>query len=282
LTAILGGLGAAFMWATTTILSARASRLIGAAPVLAWVMLVGLLCVGPVAAWNGIPARLGWSEGGLLLISGAGNVGGLLLTYKAYRIGKVGIIAPITSTEGAVAAVIAVLAGEHLTMGEAATLGLITVGIVLAAVASAEEEVVRTNHWRSVVYAGAAALMFGASLYATGRVGDRMPVAWVILAARLIGVGAVAVPLAARRGLVLTRQAAPFVVGCGIAEVFGFVSFTLGSRDSLAVSAVIASQFAGVAAVLAYLLYKERLRGIQIAGVATIGVGVAVLSALHA
>jgi drug/metabolite transporter (DMT)-like permease len=282
LTAILGGLGAALMWAGTTMLSSKASRQIGAAPVLAWVMLVGLAVVGPVAAWHGVPVRLGWSETGLLLISGGGNVVGLLLTYKAYRIGKVGIIAPIASTEGAVAALIAVLAGEHLTVAEAATLGLITVGIVLAAVASAEEEVVRTNHWRSVIYAGGAALAFGASLYATGRVGDRMPVAWVILAARLIGVAAVAVPLAARRGLVLTRQAAPLVVACGIAEVLGFVSFTLGSRDSLAVSAVIASQFAGLAAVLAFVLYGERLRRIQILGVAAIAVGVGVLSALHA
>jgi len=282
LVAILGGLGAALMWATTTILSSRASRQIGAAPVLAWVMLVGLVVLAPLAAWNGVPDQLDWRAAGLLLVSGSGNVVGLLLTYKAYRIGKVGIIAPIASTEGAVAALLAVAAGESLGFAEGATLAVITVGIVLAAVASAETEVARAHHWRSVLYAGGAALAFGASLYATGRVGDTLPVAWVILPARVLGVVAVALPLVVRSGLVLTRRALPLVVACGLAEVLGFASFTLGSRDSLAISAVIASQFAGLAAVMAFVLFRERLLRIQVAGVIAIAAGVGVLSALHA
>jgi drug/metabolite transporter (DMT)-like permease len=60
------------------------------------------------------------------------------------------------------------------------------------------------------------------------------------------------------------------------------MSFTLGSRDSLAIAAVIASQFAGLSALLAFVLFRERLLRVQIAGVAAIAVGVAVLSALHA
>jgi drug/metabolite transporter (DMT)-like permease len=282
LVAILGGLGAALMWATTTMTSSRASRLIGAEPVLAWVMLIGLLVVGPVAAWHGVPDGLDWRAAGYLAVSGIGNVVGLLLTYRAYRIGKVGIIAPIASTEGAVAALIAVAAGEQLSAGQAVTLGVITLGIVLAAVASAETEIERTHHWRSVLYASGAAVTFGASLYATGHVGNELPVAWVILPARVLGVVAVALPLLVRRRLFVTREALPFVVVCGVAEVLGFVSFTLGARDSLAVAAVIASQFAGLAAILAFVLYGERLRRIQVVGVTAIAVGVGVLSALHA
>jgi drug/metabolite transporter (DMT)-like permease len=229
-----------------------------------------------------VPSGLDWRAAGYLAVAGAGNVVGLLLTYRAYRIGKVGIIAPIASTEGAVAALIAVAAGERLGGAEGAMLGLITVGIVLAAFANAETEIARTHHWASVAYAAGAALTFGASLYATGRVGGQLPVAWVILPARLLGVVAIAAPLAARRRLVLTRQALPLVVVCGLAEVLGFMSFTLGSRDSLAIAAVIASQFAGLSALLAFVLFRERLLRVQIAGVAAIAVGVAVLSALHA
>lgn len=279
--AILGGLGAALMWATTTMTSSRASRLIGAEPVLAWVMLIGLLVVGPVAAWHGVPDGLDWRAAGYLAVSGIGNVVGLLLTYRAYRIGKVGIIAPITSTEGAVAALIAVAAGAHLSVAEGITLGIISVGIVLAAVASAETEVARTHHWMSVAYASGAALVFGASLYATGHVAGTLPVAWVILPARLLGVAAITIPLLARRRLTLPRSSLPLVVVCGLAEVAGFVSFTLGSRDSLPVTAVIASQFAGLSVVAAYVLFRERLLRIQIVGVAAIAVGVGVLTALH-
>ena len=53
--AILGGLGAALCWAAGTLCAAKASRLIGARSVLAWVMLVGLAITAPVAVVSGIP-----------------------------------------------------------------------------------------------------------------------------------------------------------------------------------------------------------------------------------
>ena len=56
--AIFGGLGAALCWAAGTLCAAKASRLIGARPVLAWVMLVGLAITAPVAAVSGIPRDL--------------------------------------------------------------------------------------------------------------------------------------------------------------------------------------------------------------------------------
>src|SRR3954453_10226989 len=192
------------MWATTTLTSSRASRLIGAEQVLAWVMLVGLVVLAPFVFWAGRPEALSWRTGAYLAVSAVGNVVGLLLTYRAYRIGKVGIIAPIASTEGAVAAVIAVAAGESLSGAQGVTLGVIAIGVVCAGAPSAESEIERTHHGRSVLYAWGAALTFGASLYAPGHVGNELPVAWVILPARVLGVVAVALPLFARRRLVLT------------------------------------------------------------------------------
>ena len=50
-----------------------------------------------------------------LVIGGVGNAGGLLLVYRGLRVGKVGVVAPIASTEGAIAALIAILAGESLS-----------------------------------------------------------------------------------------------------------------------------------------------------------------------
>lgn len=65
----------------------------------------------------------------------------------------------------------------------------------------------------------------------------------------------------------------------GLCEVAGFALFTVGSRHGIAVSAVLASQFAAIAAVAAYLLFGERLARVQLAGVTSIVVGVAILSA---
>ena len=50
------------------------------------------------------------------VLAGAGSSLGLLLMYRGLRIGKVGVVAPITSTEGAIAALLSVVAlGEQLT-----------------------------------------------------------------------------------------------------------------------------------------------------------------------
>jgi drug/metabolite transporter (DMT)-like permease len=80
----------------------------------------------------------------------------------------------------------------------------------------------------------------------------------------------------------LTRRALPLVVASGIAEVVGFASFAFGARHGIAISAVLASQFAAIAAVGGYVLFGERLTRIQLAGVVLILVGVATLTALTA
>ena len=47
-----------------------------------------------------------------------------------------------------------------------------------------------------------------------------------------------------------------------------------GSRESIAITAVMGSQFAAIAAVAAFLLFGERLGRVQVVGVVLIVVGV--------
>jgi drug/metabolite transporter (DMT)-like permease len=93
---------------------------------------------------------------------------------------------------------------------------------------------------------------------------------------------AVLLPLAATRTLRISRGALPFVIASGLCEVGGAAAFVLGSRHSIAVAAVLASQFAALAAVAAFVLFHERLTRVQLAGITVIAVGVAALSALQA
>jgi drug/metabolite transporter (DMT)-like permease len=278
--AVLGGLGAAFAWAATTIAASRAMRLIDVPSLLASVMVVGLLIAAPAAAIVGVPSALDAHSLAWMAVSGVGNVVGLLFTYSALRIGKVGLVAPITSTEGAVAAVIAVVAGESLSPGSGVTLAAIAVGVALAAVSPGEEDVRRSDR-RAILLAAGAALAFGFGLYATGRVGQDLGVAWAVLPPRVVGVVVIALPLALAGRWQMRRAAVPFVVVAGLCEVLGFASFSFGARHGLAVSAVLASQFAAIAAVVGYLALHERLGRVQVTGIVTIVVGVSVLSVLH-
>jgi len=278
--AVLGGLGAALAFSVTTLLYARAARLLNPMVVTAWVMLFGLVVAGPLALARGIPAGLHGAALGWLGVAGVGNVTGLVLTNAALRTGKVGVVGPIVSTEGAIAAVIAIVAGEHLSASSAVLLVVIAVGIVAAGIT--RNGTVATASAKPAVLAIVAACCFGASLYATARAGALLPVFWAVLPARVVGVAALTTPLALSGRLRLTRAAAPIVVVAGLAEVVGFVSYTLGARHGVAVAAVIASQFGAISALIAFLLFGERLRRVQVVGVALIAVGVATLSALQA
>jgi drug/metabolite transporter (DMT)-like permease len=256
--------------------------------VVAWVMLVGLVITVPVAATDGLPAHFTWGSAGWLLLSGSGSVGGLALTYRALRVGQVALVAPLVSTEGAIAAVIALLAGESISPAIGVTLAMIAAGVVLSSISTdaAPDPDPATAHrggaGRAIAPAVLAACAFGASLYATGRAGSELPVAWVVLAARVIGVLALFVPLALSGRLRLPPAARPLVVTSGVCEVLGFFAYTTGARHGIAITAVLSSQFAALSALVAYVVFRERLSRIQLVGVTTVIAGVALLSALSA
>jgi drug/metabolite transporter (DMT)-like permease len=276
--AVAGGLGAAVCWATALLIISRATKLADPNSVLAGVMLTGFVVVVPIAIAQGMPEALGADELRWLAIAGAGNLAGLVLTYNAVRIGMVSIVAPISSTQGAVAALIAILAGETISPGVGAMLGLIVLGVVLVCIT---RDGASGDPLRATLLAAGAALSFGVSLYATGRVSDALPLVWALLPARVLGVAILALPLIALRRLHISRPVLPLVVLAGLLEIIGFAAFALGSRHAIAIAAVLASQFAAIAAVAAYFLFRERLTALQISGVAAIVIGVAAVTVLQ-
>src|SRR5919109_1421797 len=281
--AIAGGLGAALVFATVTLCNSRSSRMIGPTQLLAWIMLIGLAITGPLALARGIPDGLDGEAAVWMAVAGVGNVVGLLLAYSALRVGKVSVVAPLVSTQGAIAALIAIVAGESVSTAVALLLVLIAIGIFMAGVSPDEgpddEDPQPTRAW---LYTIGAAVAIGWSLYAIGRVSISLPVVWALLPSRVIGTAAVTVPLVLRTGLRITSEALPLVLIAGAGEVLGFALFAFGARHGIAVSAVLSSQFAVIAAVAAYLLFGERLGRLQLAGVATVVVGVGVLAGVQA
>jgi drug/metabolite transporter (DMT)-like permease len=284
--AILGGLGAALSWATSTLIASRTSRMIGSTSVTAWMMLFGLVITVPLLLIAERPTALEAPTVVLLGIAGGGNLLGLLFEYTGFRFGHVGVVATLASTEGAVAAILAVALGETLKPGVGLMLAVVMAGVVVVGLAGVDPaERPDTAHHRPGRAFGlgvGAALAFGASLYATGRVGLDLPIAWAILPARLMGSVAIGLPLRLMGRLRITRQAIPWLVFAAACEVVGFSSVVIGSRNGLAVTAVLASQFAALAAVGAYFLFRERITGRQLVGLIVIVAGVTVLSALQA
>jgi drug/metabolite transporter (DMT)-like permease len=304
-TAIIGGLAAAILWATATLASSRSSRMIGSRVVLAWVMIVGSIVGLPLAAATPLPDPVPSTSLPLLLLAGLCYAGGLGLTYRALTIGKVSIVAPIVATEGAIGALIAVALGDVIGLAAAALLGVIAIGVVLAAIEPAHPDVPAgtielaadaldapaaaasslgvadhpADTRQAVLLSLLAAVIFGVGLVSSGKAALLVPPIWVAFTTRLVGLAIVALPLVLQRRLTLTRAAAPLVVISGTGEILGSTASAWGATDSIAIVAVLGSQFAAIAAVAAYLLFGERLSRTQVAGVVLIVVGVTLLAA---
>lgn len=296
--AILGGLGAAILWATANLASSRAGRIIGASSTLAWMMLVGLVVATPFAVASGplppiTPLLAVW-----LTASGFGSVIGLMFVYRGLRIGKVGVVLALASTEGAIVAVFSVISGESLTIPTALVLAVIAVGIAVVALGSGGSDEPpesadaagnlgsRRRSWlgperTAVLYGVAGAISFGFSMYGTAKAGISLPVAVAILPARAVGVLFVFIPLALAGRLRMTRSAVPIVIVVALGEVVGNASFVLGAQESISVASVLASQYAAVAAVAAFILFRERLTMPQRSGFVAIAVGVAIITVLR-
>jgi len=286
-TPILAGLCAAFAFAISVLVSARASRLVGPRVTVTGVMLVGTAILVPAAF---LATPLPPVEPGVFVLplaAGAVNVAGLLLAYTAYTVGAVAVVSTIASTEGAIAAVISVLAGQQLAPGSGPILAIVAVGVVLAAAGGGQEleEGVRIGRARSLRAAGLAALaatMFGTGLFLTGRTSDALPIAWVLLPGRALGLLIVGIPLVLTRRTAIPRSALPLLVTCGTVEIVGLTAFAIGARVDIAVTSVLASMFAPIAAVAAYVLFRERLVRRQVAGIVLVVAGIGLLGALGA
>ena len=279
LTIVLGLLTASF-FASTSLISSRSVKIIGSASSLAWTMVVGLLITTPFVVASGVPTNLGVSAPWMVM-AGLGNVMGILLAGFALRVGKVGVVAPILATGGAISAFISALLGESIAPLVAFVLLVIIAGVVLSAVAPDPAPLDNERPVYAVIVTSLAALCIGIGLFATGNLSDQMPIAWVLLPARLTGVLVLFLPLLLLRRLRITRSTMPMVIAMGFTEVLGFVCFAIGAQYQVAVMSVFASQFAPIAAVAAYVLFKEKLGRLQIVGVAVIVLGVTALSLVN-
>jgi drug/metabolite transporter (DMT)-like permease len=306
--AIIGGLGAAICWAVATVASSRSSRMIGSRVVLAWIMIVGTIVGLPLALASGVPTDVPPEAPVLLVVAGLAYSAGLYVAYRALVIGKVSIVAPIVATEGALAAVLAVALGDPLGVQAGLILAIIAIGVVLSSIEPARPDVpagtielaadaldgpadassagagaatpAHEPHPReAVVLAVVAAAIFAVGLVASGKAAVLVPPIWVALAARLVGLVVVTLPLLLQRRLTVTRAALPLVILSGVGEIVGSTLSAWGATESIAVVAVLGSQFAAIAAVLAFLLFGERLSRTQVIGVVLIIGGVTLLAA---
>ena len=281
-TGVVGGAIAALSWGLSSLAASRSGRLIGATVVVAWVMLIGLVLAIPLVLQEGLPAEITFRQGCFWTLSSVGSVVALLLDYRALRVGRVAIVQPIVSCEGAAAAIFGVAYGEPLSILQGALLAIVVVGVAAASRAprNPTDKAAARDDRQAVSLALAAALLFGASLFAMGVAGRSLPVSFILLGVRACGTVVVALPLILGGRLTMSRRAVPLVAVSGVLEIAGLVAYTWGASDAIAITAVVSSQFAVVGVVGGLLLFGERITRLQVTGIVATIAAVTVLGAL--
>lgn len=281
MTAIAFGLLAALLWGTSAIVGTRLVRLAGTWTSIASTMLIGLLLVAPFALVSDLPdaSLRSWVYA---VVSGLCYVTASTCWLLAVRTGKVSVVTPIVSTDGAVAALIAVAAyGETLRVGVGAALAVIVAGIVMASIHRGLDTGGRFTG-RELGFSLASAGIFGFAFVSSAQAEEGLGVAWTLTASRITAV-ALLVPVAlVLGGLRLPRRGVPFALGMAALDLGGYAAFLAGVPTSVAITSVLASQYAIVAVLGGFLSLGERLTRFQIAGVVLTVAGVAALAVLRA
>jgi drug/metabolite transporter (DMT)-like permease len=217
-----------------------------------------------------VPGHVSVAAVGTGALAGVAGMSGLLLYMRGLAVGPMGLVAPLSSVVGAGLPLVAgVLGGER--PGAVAGLALV-VALVAVALAGAGS--------RGDAAAGAglahglgAGVGFGLFFVAIAATPDDAGL-WPLVAGRVVSLSLLAALLLGprRRGGVgqggVRASGAALMVACGVLDTAANVLFLLATRTgTLSVSGVLVSLYPVVVLVLARVVLRERLTGLQLTGV---------------
>ena len=267
------GLTAAACWGVPDVWLAQATRSVGPFTVVFGSIVLGVAAVAPAAAFVDPPA---WSlpTAALAIFVGLLVVVAYQLGFVAFRTGSVSIVTPIIACEGAVAAVIAVAAGEDVRRSVLALLPVAVLGVVLAGRGEGGGR-------SGALPAAVSASIWGVILVLSAVVADDLGVYWTFLLVRTSAV-AWMLPLAFRTGAVTRWSAEPWRVSAwAFGDSAAYLAFVAAAdRGPVAVASVLAAQFATVAVLVATVFFGERPHPRQLVGVALVIATVSAIAAL--
>jgi drug/metabolite transporter (DMT)-like permease len=279
---ILFALLSATLYGSADFLGGLASRRSSVMPVMIFSQLVGLITLLlvlpllPVATATGADFAWGALAGGALGM-------GLMLLYQGLATGKMSVVAPVTAVLAVVVSAVAgIVLGDRLSMG--AFLGVVlAIGAITLISQDGAQKATRkrglgiAQGLAAALSAGVLIGVFFAALKQSSPTSGLLPLVSTRLAA-LVVLGAVA--FWRRPPLRVDRDAVWLIVVVGALDIVANVLYLLATRlGMLTIAATLTSLYPASTILLARLVLGERLRRIQITGLACAGVGVALIGA---
>lgn len=285
---VLAGLFAALCWGVEDFVSSGPSRKVGQYRTSMYVLLFSCLTMLPALLYEGIGAGVNPVLLLAVALAGIGSFLGYYFSYRSFKYGDIFVTAPITSMYPVVVVVASVfILGYGLSTAE-----LVSIAAILAGVALLSTKMSRLGSRKTFVAAGV-----GSAIVACVFSGVPEIAAGAYIAAVGFALFCVILRLAGMcTGLVLGRatgqdlrvppkdQLAP-IIAVGVLDGLGMIVFMYGiSVEVSAVSIISALSgfLGGVAAILGFVLLKEKPEKNQIIGMAIAVIGAAALSYLAA
>jgi drug/metabolite transporter (DMT)-like permease len=273
--AILLALLSSVMWGASDFLGGLVSRRRPVLVIVGWSASFGLgmatVAVYLTEGWHG---PLGWAPWGAA--TGAAGALGLICYYAALSTGTMGVVAPVTSLGVVVPVVIGLLSGETPS-------GLVWLGIAVAIVGivlTSGPEFTGEASARPVIVAALAGLFFGVFFVFMDQGSEDSPLLTLWAMRAVVTAGFVVAALVRRTTGGLVARDLGWVVAIAAGDLGANLAFGVASTMGfVSITSVLSSLFPVITVLLARLVLKERLRAVQIAGVAVTMVGVACISA---
>ena len=272
---LLLALGASLVWGVADFTGPLVSRALGTLRVLFWAQVGGVAALVPVLAARA-EAPNGW---GVLyaMIAAVGGIAGLYAFYRGMQLGTMSVVAPIAGISAIVPVTVGILSGDHPSPAQ---LGGIACAIVGVGFASIEHQDGSRRVATGVGLALLAALGFGLYfplMHTAGKV-DFWWASLIFRSTALLLVAAAAA--AARPQLRLGPRNLVIAAAVGVGDTIGNVLFAASSAHGLvSLTSVLASLYPIVTVMLAAIVIKERIAGIQRLGVVLTLLGVGLISA---
>lgn len=282
---VLFGVAAAVFWGLGDFLITHLTRRVGTPRALLSIQLLSLaawvlLLLGQPALRSATPAL--W---GILIGTAVCHVLGLAFVYRAFEVGTLSVVSPISSAFAVVTAILSLATGERppaIALGGAV---LLIIGVVLATRSASSSPGPRAV-WRGVPEAIASAVAFGAMFwlfyfFVQPKLGYVLPL--IFLKTMAVG-GSVVAYLWRPRDKGDLRHAlglgvALLAIGAAAADTLAWLTYIWGTSTTYAtVVTALASLFSVVTVLLAWRFLRERLAIHQWVGVAVILLGILLVS----
>lgn len=279
------GLLAALLWGGTDFLVGLNARAVGVKRAVYFAQALGfsimslLLVAFPAFILKSISASLTvWLFG---IVAAVLTVSGALALSKAFALGKASIVAPLVTSYGVVTTLLSWAAGEQISLIQLLCIALCVIGVILSSIHSDSKIPHTTQASSSIAYALLAALFYGTSFWLQGHfvlpVLGPVTMLWLAYLVGLIVL--VVIVLRIEDGLKIPPlKNCMTLTGASLMNLGGFSSFAWGAvAGSVSVVTVISTLSGGIAAILGYVFFKERLAKLQVLGVVLVLVGAFVL-----